>query len=142
VERVGELRASGEPPGHEQEAGLAGEQGRLRRRRHLASVAAQVRLGTPELERPPCGRGEIDPRLRVPAAAQRVERPDDSAGADVELLQRRRRLPQIPLVRRPQPDRVERVVGIGDDRVDRRADTRLVPLFVGERLERVRLLEH
>ena len=77
-----------------------------------------------------------------PRAAQHVERPDHAGRADVEVLHRRRRLPAVPLVGRPERVGVVRRVDVGDDRADRVADARFVPRRVGQRLERLRPVEH
>src|SRR5438094_33155 len=95
-----------------------------------------------ELQRAGGSGHEIDPRFRVTASLERVERPDHSARTDVEVLQRRRRAPHVPLVRGPEPIRIVGLVGVSDDRPDPRANALLVPRLVGGRLERLGLEEH
>jgi hypothetical protein len=96
----------------------------------------------PQLERA-SGRGrEIDRRLCKTAAAQCVERPDDARRTDVEVLQRRRRELDVPLLGRPEPLRVEGRVRIGGDPADSVADTTLVPRFVSKRLVELRVVQH
>src|SRR6059058_1539180 len=85
---------------------------------------------------------EIDPRFRVTASLERVERPDHSARTDVEVLQRRRRAPHVPLVGGPELVRVVGFLGLCDDPLDRVADAELVPGLVSERLECLWSVEH
>ena len=67
---------------------------------------------------------------------------DHAGGADVEVLHRRRRLPAVPLVGRPERVGVVGRVDIGHDAADRVVDRAVVPRRVGQRLERLRPVEH
>ena len=95
----------------------------------------EVGLAAPRRERARSRVGEVESRLRVPALPQHVERPDDAGRAAVEVLHRQRRLPAVPLVRRPQVVAAVRGIGVRDDRADRVADAPLVPRLVRQRLE-------
>ena len=141
-EPVGEIAAGRETPVDEQETRLPAQERRLAGRRQLDLGGGEVRRFTPELECPLGRRGEVDPRLDVPAAGQRVERPDHASRTAVEVLQRRGRAPGVPLVRRPEPDRVESGVRVCDDRPDSRAHPLVVPGLFRERLEPGRVEEH
>ena len=138
---VRDLRVRREAPGNGEDAGLAPEQGRLRPARQLVA-GDEVGLTTPRGERARRGVGQVELRLRVAAPLQDVERPDDAGRADVEILQRQRRLPAVPLVRRPQLVAAVRGVGVRDDLADRCADAPLVPRLVRQRLECLRPVEH
>src|SRR5207237_9677029 len=88
-----------------------------------------------------CG-SRIDPRCLGTGSRGRVKRPGASARTDVWVLHRRQRAPHVPLVGGPEPVRIVRVVGLGDDPPDPRANALLVPRLLGERLERLWLVEH
>jgi hypothetical protein len=88
----------------------------------------------PRLERPLSGSGEIDLRLGETAAPEDVERPDHAGGTNVQVLQRRRRLPAVPFVRRPELLWFERGIRVDNDASDRVAHAALAPRFVGQRL--------
>ena len=141
VQAVGELRARRQPPGDEDDSRLAQEERRLAR---LRDVPVDVVRPLPEaLEVPHREVGEVERRLGVPAPSERVESPEDARGADVELLHRARRVPAIPLVRAPQELRpAETCVGVGDDLADRPSHALLVPRRIGERVERLRPVQH
>src|ERR671922_272751 len=110
---------------------------------HSASTLPTTPCGGPRLRGgfPESGPGEVDFRLGVTAPPEGVKRPEDSARADVEVLQRRRFLERVPFMRRPELLWVERAIGVGHDRADPVANAVLVPLLVGERLERPGLVE-
>ena len=86
--------------------------------------------------------GEVQPRLGMVTPAKLVESPEHARRARVELLQRARRPPAVPVVGAPQQLRAtERGVRVGDDLTDGVADARGVPGLVGEGLERLRLIQ-
>lgn len=105
-------------------------------------VAIGVRFVAEELERPQRGGGEVERRLRMAAASERVERPDHARGADVEVLERRARPPAVPLVRGPERRCIERRIGVRDDHGDRLSNASRIPRLVGQWLELRRLIQH
>jgi hypothetical protein len=76
------------------------------------------------------------------ASLEGCERPHDPGCADVESLQRRRRLPGVPPLGRPQPLRVVRGVSVGHDALDLATYPAFVPRTVGQRVEGLGLVEH
>ena len=79
----------------------------------------------------------------MPAVPEVGERPQHAAGPAVHVLERARRAPAIPCLRRPEelwtPQRGIRVL---DDLADPGADTGYVPRLFDERLEVLRPVEH
>jgi hypothetical protein len=58
---------------------------------------------------------QIEARLGVSALAEPAERPDDARGAGVEVLERARRRPRVPLVGRPEQLRPAGPLRVRDD---------------------------
>jgi len=77
----------------------------------------------------------------MPAALQFVQRPDHAGSTDVEVLQRQRCPPAVPLLSRPEPVVIECGGGIRGDRGDRIADSRRIPGLVDQGLELIRFVE-
>jgi hypothetical protein len=138
---VGELAVTGEAPGDHEDAALPGKEPCLAALGKL-DARHDVGLALPGGQRRPRRAGQVERRLRTATTPQRVERPDHAGGAHIERLQRLRRPPAVPLVGRPQRRRIVSGVDIVDDRPDRVAHATLVPGLVGERLERVRPIQH
>lgn len=140
VEVVGELCVTRQAPRDEQDAGLAGEEARLLRRREL-DLLHQVGLAPPGTDGRLRRTGQVEPGLRVTAPPELVQCPQHPGRADVEALERRRRAPGVPLVRRPERILPERRVGVGDHGADHPSGALLVPL-PGQRLVPLRPVEH
>ena len=139
VEVVRERRVAREPKGDEQR--------RPSPRRAAtpecgARPRARARRDVFELEGAQSSRREIESRLRVAVAAQRVERPDDTRGAGVESVQPLAVAVLVPDVGRPERVGVEFGVGVRHDRGDRVTGAALVPRLVRQRLEVLRVVEH
>jgi hypothetical protein len=64
-----------------------------------------------------------------------IECPDHAGRTDVQAGQRQRLLPRIPIVCQPERLRIERRVGVGNDRSDRLLDARRNPRLVGQSIE-------
>src|SRR5436190_9366081 len=140
-ERVQVVRKGGlggEPEGDQQRPGLSLEQRRL----VVMLIRRGVRRRTHELERAQRGCGEVERRLRMAAPAQRVERPDHTGGADVEVLHRERSSPSVPFVGEPETFGIEGRIGVADDPRDRLLDPGWIPGLVGQRLELAWFVEH
>ena len=75
-------------------------------------------------------------------ALEGCQRPHDARGADVESLERRRRLPRVPLLGRPERLGVVGGVGVGDDALDLATHPAFVPGAIGQRVERLGPVEH
>jgi hypothetical protein len=105
-------------------------------------VPREVRRRPLELERAQRGGREVDRGLGAAAPPQRVQRPDHAGPTGVEALQRQRLVLSVPFVRGPERLRVERRVGVRDDRGDRILDPRRHPRLVDQSVELRRLVEH
>src|SRR5918912_168900 len=105
-------------------------------------IGREVRRRALELERAQRGGGEVQRGFGVAASPQRVERPDHAGRTNVEVLQRQRFLPPFPFVRGPEPLRIERRVGVGDDRRDRVLNARRGPRLVSQPLKLSWVVQH
>ncbi len=132
-ELIGELGAGREAPGNEQDAALPGEKSRVGTRGEIRPVR-EVGQPPPGLERAERGGREVDRRLGVAAPAKRIERPDHARSPYVQSLERRRRLVDVPLVRRPQRVGIEGPIDICHDPSNRLTNALFVPRLVRERL--------
>jgi hypothetical protein len=75
------------------------------------------------------------------AAAQRVERPDHSRGAGVEILERRLGIRKVSLGQLPEVLGIERRLRVRDDRANGFANALGVPRLVRQLLEVVGVKE-
>ncbi len=89
----------------------------------------------PPLERAERGAGEVDGHVGVAAAAQRVERKHHSRCAGVEILDRRRAVREVLLVRVPKVVGIERFLRARDDRANGFADAFGVPRLLRQLFE-------
>ncbi len=139
VKIVRERGVGCEPEGDEQRARLAVEECS----RAMVLIRRRIGLGALELQGTHRNAGELERCLGMTTAPERVERPDQPGRAGVKDLQRvsHGRDVRLPLVGGPEQIRVERRVGIGDDRSDRILDTPRIPRLVGQRLELLWLVE-
>jgi hypothetical protein len=141
MEVVGEAVVGRQPPRDGEDPRLAAEEARLRGRRQL-DLRGKPRSLAPRLEGSLRCRREVERGLRVAPAPKCVQRPDDARSTDVEVRERQRHRPGVPVVGRPQRRRVVRRVAIRNDLGDAVADAPLVPRLVRERLERLGPVEH
>ena len=142
MEGVGEDEVVRQPKADEEDPRLARQK---RRGARLGQVRppSEVGLRPLSLERAEGERADVQPRFRMASIPEIGECPQHTCSAAVEILERTRRSPAIPGLRRPEKLRpTERSIRVVDDLADAGADPILVPGLVGERLEVLGPVEH
>ncbi|HWQ24191.1 MAG TPA: hypothetical protein VNK94_08815 [Gaiellaceae bacterium] len=142
VQAIGEGTARGEAPGDEQDPRLPAEErgfsrlGQLLPTHEVGALAEALEGREREL-------GEVEAALRVPAPAELVEREEHAGAADVEVLQRARRVPAVPVVGPPEELRpAQGRIGVCDDLADPGADALLAPRLGRQPFEGLGAVEH